>query len=154
MPAGADPERLGLGSGVGLVVANMIGAGVFVSAGFMAQQLRPRRDPAGVGGGRGARDLRVTLAYGAVVRACPRSGGEYRFLSDLLHPFAGYLAGWTSLLVGFSAPIAASALAAGHFARTLWPSVPPILFAAVLVVRLTAVHAAGFRTPRARRTAS
>lgn len=28
---------LDLGSGVGLVVANMIGAGVFLSAGFMAQ---------------------------------------------------------------------------------------------------------------------
>ncbi|HET9317422.1 MAG TPA: amino acid permease, partial [Vicinamibacteria bacterium] len=86
------------------------------------------------------------LAYGAVVRACPRSGGEYRFLSDLLHPFAGYLAGWTSLLVGFSAPIAASALSAGHFARTLWPSVSAVPFAAALVVSLTALHAAGFRT--------
>jgi basic amino acid/polyamine antiporter, APA family len=144
MQAGAAAQRLGLGSGVGLVVANMIGAGVFVSAGFMAQQLRPGAILLAWVVGAGLA-LAGTIAYGGIVRACPRSGGEYRFLSDLLHPFAGYLAGWTSLLVGFSAPIAASALAAGHFARTLWPSVPPILFAAVLVVGLTAVHAAGFR---------
>ena len=144
MPEGAAPERLGLGSGIGLVVANMIGAGVFVSAGFMAQQLRPGVILLAWAVGAGLA-VAGAIAYGGVVRACPRSGGEYRLLSDLLHPFAGYLAGWTSLLVGFSAPIAASALAAGHFARTLWPSVPPILFAAVLVVGLTAVHAAGFR---------
>jgi APA family basic amino acid/polyamine antiporter len=117
---------------------------VFVSAGFMAQQLRPGAILlAWVVGA--ALALAGAVAYGGIVRACPRSGGEYRFLSDLLHPFLGYLAGWTSLLVGFSAPIAASALAAGHFARTLWPSVRPTLFAAVLVVALTAVHAAGFR---------
>lgn len=145
MPEGAAPQRLGLGSGIGLVVANMIGAGVFVSAGFMAQQLGPGPILLAWVVGAGLA-LAGAVAYGGVVRACPRSGGEYRFLSDLLHPFAGYLAGWTSLLVGFSAPIAASALAAGHFARTLWPSVPPVGFAAALVVGLTAAHAAGFRT--------
>jgi APA family basic amino acid/polyamine antiporter len=120
MARGASAERLGLGSGVGLVVANMIGAGVFVSAGFMAQQLRPGVILLAWAVG-AALALAGAIAYGGVVRVCPRSGGEYRFLSDLLHPFAGYLAGWTSLLVGFSAPIAAPALAAGPFARTLWP---------------------------------
>ena len=141
---GAAPQRLGLGSGVGLVIANMIGAGVFVSAGFMAQQLRPGAILLAwlVGA---VLALAGTIAYGAVVRACPRSGGEYRFLSDLLHPFAGYLAGWTSLLVGFSAPIAASALSAGHFARTLWPSAPPLPVAGGLIAALTMLHAAGFR---------
>lgn len=144
MAAPSVPERLGLGSGVGLVVANMIGAGVFVSAGFMAQQLAPGLILlAWVVGA--ALALLGAVAYGGIVRLCPRSGGEYRFLSDLLHPFAGYLAGWTSLLVGFSAPIAASALAAGHFARTLWPQVSPLAVAAALVIALTALHAAGFR---------
>jgi APA family basic amino acid/polyamine antiporter len=145
MPEGAGRPRLGPGSGVGLVVANMIGAGVFVSAGFMAQQLGPGAILLAwlVGA---VLALCGSVAYGSIVRAWPRSGGEYRFLSDLLHPFAGYLAGWTSLLVGFSAPIAASALSAAHFARTLWPSVPPVPFAAALVVSLAALHAAGFRT--------
>ena len=36
---------LGLWSGVGLVAANMIGAGVFLSAGFMIQEIEPRLDP-------------------------------------------------------------------------------------------------------------
>jgi APA family basic amino acid/polyamine antiporter len=144
MPEGAAPRRLGLGSGIGLVVANMIGAGVFVSAGFMAQQLRPAVILLAWAVG-AVLALAGAVAYGGIVRACPRSGGEYRFLSDLLHPFAGYLAGWTSLLVGFSAPIAASALSAGHFARTLWPSVAPLPFAVALIAGLTVAHAAGFR---------
>jgi APA family basic amino acid/polyamine antiporter len=91
--------------------------------------------------------LAGTWAYGAVAQIVPRSGGEYRYLSELLHPFLGYLAGWASLLVGFSAPIAVAALAAGHFAATLGP-VNPLVIAAALVVALTAVHAAGFRLSR------
>lgn len=136
--------RLGLYSGIGLVAANMIGAGVFVSAGFMSRQLGPGAILLAWTAG-AAMALCGAVAYGQLARAVPRSGGEYRFLSDLLHPFAGYLAGWTSLLVGFSAPVAASALAAGHFVRTLWPSAPPHAVAGALIVLLTALHAAGFR---------
>jgi len=129
---------------MGLVAANMIGAGVFVSAGFMSQELGPGAILLAWAAG-AAMALCGAVAYGQLARLVPRSGGEYRFLSDLLHPFAGYLAGWTSLLVGFSAPIAASALAAGHFVRTLWPSASPLAVAAALLVGLTALHAAGFR---------
>jgi APA family basic amino acid/polyamine antiporter len=139
-----ESGRLGPSSGVGLVAANMIGAGVFVSAGFMSQQLGPGAILlAWIAGS--AMALCGAIAYGQVVRAVPRSGGEYRFLSDLLHPFAGYLAGWTSLLVGFSAPIAASALAAGHFVRTIRPTASPLAVAVALIVLLTVLHAVGFR---------
>jgi len=33
--------------------------------------------------------------------------GEYYFLSRLFHPLLGFLSGWVSFFVGFSAPIAA-----------------------------------------------
>ena len=49
------------------------------------------------------------LSYGALARRIPESGGEYTFLSQTVHPLAGFLAGWVSLLVGFTAPIAAAA---------------------------------------------
>ncbi|MBK9518500.1 MAG: amino acid permease [Anaeromyxobacter sp.] len=145
MPPPPSAPRLRLASGVGLVAANMIGAGVFLSAGFMAQDMGP--GPillAWVAGALLA--LCGAVAYGAVARLVPRSGGEYRYLSELVHPAAGYLAGWASLLVGFSAPIAVDALAAGAFARTVVPGLDPTLTGAALVVLLTAFHAAGFRT--------
>ncbi|HET8648386.1 MAG TPA: APC family permease, partial [Vicinamibacteria bacterium] len=149
-PAGPSPRPaagLGFGSGLGLVAANMIGSGVFLSAGFMAQQLGP-----------GAILLAWLIgtlialagarAYAEVAQLVPRSGGEYRYLSDLLHPVLGTLAGWASLLIGFSAPIAVAALAAGHFMRTLVPAASPYVVATALIVLLTAAHAGGFRLSR------
>ncbi len=135
---------LGLWSGVGIVVANMIGAGVFLSAGFMAQDMGPGTILlAWVVGAVVA--LAGTQAYAGVARLVPRSGGEYRYLSDLWHPSLGYLAGWASLLLGFSAPVAVDAVAAGAFLGTLVPGVDARLTGTVLVVALTALHAAGLR---------
>lgn len=89
----------------------MIGSGVFTTSGFALQ---------GLGDGAwvlaawlvgGAIALLGALSYGALARRWPESGGEYLFLSVTMHPFAGFLAGWMSLLAGFTAPIAVAALA-------------------------------------------
>jgi len=103
-------RRLGLTSASALVVANMIGAGVFTTSGFALADLG-RPEPvllAWVIGGIMA--VCGALSYGALARRIPESGGEYTFLSQTVHPLAGFLAGWVSLLVGFTAPIAAAAL--------------------------------------------
>ncbi len=137
--------KLHLASGVGMVAANMIGAGVFLSAGFMAQDMGPGHILlAWVVGAVLA--LCGAVAYGAVARLVPRSGGEYRYLSDLLHPAVGYLGGWASLLIGFSAPVAMDALAAGAFASTIFPWLQPTWVGAGFVVLLTGFHAVGFRS--------
>jgi APA family basic amino acid/polyamine antiporter len=144
VPSQSPAPRLRLASGVGLVAANMIGSGVFLSAGFMAQKMGPGAILLAwlVGA---IMALCGALAYGAVARLVPRSGGEYRYLSELLHPAAGFLAGWTSLLVGFSAPIAVDALAASAFAATVLPGLPHRATAAAFVVLLTGLHATGFK---------
>jgi len=145
--AAPGDDRLRFGSGLGLVVANMVGSGVFLSAGFMAQQLGPGAIMLAWVLGTGIA-LAGARAYAEVAQRIPRSGGEYRYLSDLLHPVLGTLAGWASLLVGFSAPIAVAGLAAGHFTKTLLPAVSPLAVATVLIVVLTAAHAGGFRLSR------
>lgn len=142
--SGTSRGHLGVRTGAGLVVSNMVGATVFVSAGFMAQEMDAGTILlAWVVGAVAA--LSGARVYAQVAEWVPRSGGEYRFLSDLLHPAVGYLAGWASLLVGFSAPIAANALAAGAFAATLAPSLHPIAVGTVVIVALTGVHALGLR---------
>ena len=134
--------HLGLKSGIGLVVSNMVGAGVFISTGFMAQDLSPGLILfSWVLGALIA--LSGARAYATVAGWVPRSGGEYRYLSDLMHPALGCLAGWGSLLVGFSAPIAVDALAAGEFARTLGVPIPAAWFGAALIVTLGLIHSAG-----------
>ena len=130
----------GLWSGVGLVVANMIGVGVLTSAGYMAHDLGPGRILLAwlLGGLLACAGAR---AYGALAEAIPRSGGEYRYLSEVLHPAVGSLAGWTSLLVGFSAPVAAAGYAAGPFAATLIPGIPEQAVAVALIAGVSVLHA-------------
>lgn len=139
--------HLGVRSGVALVISNMVGAGVFVSAGFMAQSLSPR-------------DILLAWIVGAALALCGaktyaqvalwvgESGGEFKILSELLHPFAGYLAGWASILVGFAGPIAINALAAAAFAKTLRADVPEIATAVAIVGLLTVTHLAGLRSSK------
>ena len=132
--------RLGLWTGIGVNVGTMIGTGVFVSAGYMAAKMTFGAIllawlVGGVAAMCGAR------AYATVAELVPRSGGEYRYLSDLVHPWLGYVAGWTSLLAGFSAPVALAAATAGPFAATLFPGINPELFGAALIIGATLIHA-------------
>lgn len=142
-----ETGHLGLGSGVGLVVSNMVGAGVFLSAGFMAQDMGP--GPILLAWVVGAViALCGAKAYGQVAAWVPRSGGEYRYLSELLHPALGYLAGWASLLVGFSAPIAVNALAAGAFVATIVPGIDSRAVSVGAIVVLAVLHATGLRASK------
>jgi len=133
-------RRLGLGSAAALVVANMIGAGVFTTSGFALADLgRPQVVLLAWGVG-GLIAACGALSYGALARRIPESGGEYTFLSRTVHPLAGFLAGWVSLLVGFTAPIAAAALGLqayladsfGLAARPEWIGTTAILVAGLM----------------------
>lgn len=131
---------LSLPAGIGLIMANMIGAGVFLSTGFMAQDMGPGAIMlAWVAGGFLA--LLGALSYAELARLIPRSGGEYRYVSTLWHPMVGSLAGWGSLLLGFSAPVAIDGFAVGAFLNTLVPGPDPRITGTVLIVALTAAHA-------------
>lgn len=93
-----------------LVVANMIGAGVFTTSGFALGDLgSPLRVLAAwfIGG---LLALCGAMSYGALARLVPASGGEYLYLSRNLHPRAGFIAGWVSLLAGFVGAIAYAAI--------------------------------------------
>ena len=137
-------KRLGVLSGMGMVIANMIGAGVFLSAGFMAQEMNPQQIlVAWIIGMFIA--MTGAKAYSGIVQLVPQSGGEYRFLSTLIHPALGYLAGWASLLVGFSAPIAVCALAVGAFAGALYPGINMAMVSVLVVLLLTVAHSIGIR---------
>jgi APA family basic amino acid/polyamine antiporter len=139
-----EDRQLGVFSGMGMVIANMIGAGVFLSTGFMAQDMNSQQILcAWIVGMLIA--MTGAKAYSGIAQLVPQSGGEYRFLSALMHPALGYLAGWASLLIGFSAPIAISAMAAGAFAGTLHSGVNAASVAALVILALTAAHASGMR---------
>ena len=140
-------SKLGLWSGVGIVIANMIGAGVLTTPGFMAMDLAPSHIlVAWIVGGIGA--LAGARAYAAVAQAIPRSGGEYRYLSTLWHPMLGYLAGFTSLFVGFSQPVALDSQLVGYYAGTLGLDLNWRVVTVGTIVVVTLLHAVSLRTSR------
>src|SRR6516162_4573048 len=137
-----SPRRqLGLISATALVIASMVGSGVFTTSGFLLAELHtPGRVLIGwlVGG---FLAMLGALCYGALARRFPESGGEYLFLARTIHPAAGYLAGWVSLLVGFSAPLAAIALAFGEYVKDWGPFPDSRLTGSCLVLAFAAPHA-------------
>ncbi len=140
-------NKLDLKSGIGLVVANMFGAGVLISSGFMAQNMEAGSILLAWGLG-----LLLALcganAYAVIATTYNRSGGEYLYLSELYHPFIGNMAGWGSLVLGFSAPIAIDAIAIGWFAKVLGVTYDPTLIGAIAIICLSCVHAFHFHTSK------
>ncbi len=121
------PRKLGLFSLTNIVIANMIGAGIFTTSGLLMGDLG---NPflmllLWVVGGLIA--LCGALSYGELGAAMPQAGGEYIFLSKLFNPLSGFLSGWVSFIVGFSAPIAASALGFSEYLFRAFPNSALIL---------------------------
>ncbi len=103
-------RRIGLFPLTNIVVANMVGAGIFTTSGLLIRDLGNPLVMLGLWIVGGILALCGALSYGELGAAIPRAGGEYAFLSELFHPLLGFLSGWASFFVGFSAPIAASAI--------------------------------------------
>src|ERR1044071_8445859 len=135
-------RQLGLVSASALVVANMIGTGVFTTSGFLLAELRSPWLVLAAWAVGGVIAMLGALSYGALARRIPESGGEYLFLARTLHPAAGYVAGWISLLVGFSAPIAAAALGFGEYTKSWFGGCAPQLSGSIIIVLFACLHAA------------
>jgi APA family basic amino acid/polyamine antiporter len=123
-------RKLGLFPSTNIVIANMVGAGIFTTSGLLMSGLN---DPIlmlilwTVGG---IIALCGALSYGELGAAMPGAGGEYLFLSKLYHPVFGFLSGWVSFIVGFSAPIAASAMGFSEYFLRAIPALPEWLSSA------------------------
>lgn len=89
----------------------MIGAGVFTTSGFTLADLGDRWLVVAAWAVGGVVAFAGAMSYGQLVRAMPESGGEYVFLSRALHPMVGFVAGWVSLIAGFTGAIAFAATA-------------------------------------------
>lgn len=130
---------------VTLAVADMIGVGVFTSLGFQVQAIPSAFSLLMLWVVGGIIALCGALSYAELAAALPRSGGEYNFLSRIYHPAIGFLAGWTSMTVGFAAPTALAAMAFGSYANGIFPSLPPLASALTVIAFTTCVLLGGVR---------
>jgi APA family basic amino acid/polyamine antiporter len=148
----ALPGRLpASGSGVSvlvataIVVADMVGVGVFTSLGFQVRDI-----PSGfsivllwtVGG---VVALCGVFAYSELGAMFPRSSGEYNFLTRAYHPAFGFVAGWVSATIGFAAPVALAAMAFGEYGKSVLPDAPPLALALGVVWLVSLVQLGGVK---------
>lgn len=117
-------RKLGLFPATNIVVANMIGAGIFTTSGLLLAGLNDPLLMMVLWGLGGIIAICGALSYGELGAAMPGAGGEYLFLSKLYNPMFGFLSGWVSFMVGFSAPIAASALGFSEYFCRAVPGLP------------------------------
>lgn len=123
-----------------LVVANMIGTGVFTSLGFQLLDIQSAPIILVLWFIGGVVALCGALCYAELGAALPRSGGEYNFLSRIYHPSAGFVSGWVSVTVGFSAPTAAAAITAATYFKSVFPETPVMPMGLGLVALIGALH--------------
>jgi APA family basic amino acid/polyamine antiporter len=124
-----------------VVVANMIGTGVFTSLGFQLLDIQSGFVLIMLWVVGGLTALCGALTYAELGSALPRSGGEYNFLSEIYHPGAGFVSGWISATIGFAAPSALAAITFGSYLSSVFPSLSSTWLASILVVVLTIIHA-------------
>src|ERR1700726_1470661 len=128
-----------------IVVADMVGVGVFTSLGFQVKDI-----PSGFA-------ILLLWTVGGIVALCgvfsyselgamfPRSSGEYNFLSRAFHPAFGFLAGWVSATVGFAAPVALAAMAFGQYGKSVLRYPRPLALAVGVVWLVSIVQLSGVR---------
>ncbi|TDJ24773.1 MAG: amino acid permease [Gammaproteobacteria bacterium] len=128
-----------------VVIANMIGTGVFTSLGFQLADIQSGFVLMMLWVVGGLTALCGAFTYAELGAALPRSGGEYNFLSQIYHPGAGFVSGWISATIGFAAPTALAAITFGTYLASVFPSLSPTWLACGLVFFLTVVHTSSRR---------
>ena len=140
------PKKISAITATNLVVANMIGTGIFTSLGFQVAAMTSDLALMALWAVGGFAALCGALCYAELATALPRSGGEYHYLSRIYHPSIGFLSGWISAVVGFPAPIALAGIAFGEYFKVFTPGYSPVVISLLIVWIITAVHLFGIRT--------
>jgi len=130
---------------IAIVVANMVGTGVFTSLGFQLLDIRSGFPLLALWVIGGIIAVCGAMTYAELGAALPRSGGEYNFLAKIYHPAAGFVSGWVSATIGFAGPTALAAITFAAYATSVMPGdasdMLKKILATGLVVALTVVHA-------------
>lgn len=142
------PSAFGAPTATYVVVSSMVGVGVLTTSGYTVLSVESNALTLALWGLGGLVALCGALTLAEVAALWPRSGGEYAILSTAYGPLAGFLAGWTSFLLGFGAPIAAAASAASGYLLGPWhnhPAEVEVILGTAMIVGCAGTHALGRR---------
>lgn len=134
-------RRLSVFTAIALVIANMIGSGIYTSLGFQLSGIHSLFAVLMLWVIGGVIAVCGALVYGELGAAFPNNGGEFNFLTKLFNPLTGFLAGWISAFAGFAAPVAAVSIALGNYLHSVFPALPVLGTGLVILALITAIHA-------------
>lgn len=133
-------QKIGWKTAAALVISSMIGTGVFTSLGFQLIDIQNTWSIVLIWVLGGVFALIGAFTYAELGTNFDDSGGDYIFLSKLMHPLVGYVYAWVSLTVGFTAPIAISVMAMKSYLNPINPAVFNDWFGVAVILILTAMH--------------
>ncbi len=133
-------QKIGWKTAAAIVISNMIGTGVFTSLGFQIADIKNTWSIILLWFIGGMLGLIGAFTYAELGTRFKESGGDYIYLSRIFHPFAGYLYAWISLTVGFSGPIAISALAMTSYLSPINPAIFTDWFGIGIILLVTLIH--------------
>lgn len=139
-------KKIGIAGAIALVVASMVGTGVFTSLGFQTGPLPsvPVILFLWLCGGLVA--LCGGLSYVELVRLYPGHGGEYHYIAQVYHKYAAAFSGIISVLAGFAGPVALAAMGFSAYLGQLLPGLPPLPAAIAGLTVITLFHLFSLRT--------
>jgi len=141
-----NKRELGYFSATMIIIAAMIGTGIFTVTGYVIEYIPDPKHMIYAWIVVGFISLCGALSYAEISSVFYENGGEYLFLSKLIHPSVGFMSAWVSFIVGFSAPCAAAATAFGGYVSTILPYFSPVLSALAIVFYFSFVHIMGVKT--------
>ncbi|MBN1114497.1 MAG: amino acid permease [Oligoflexia bacterium] len=136
-------KKVDLRFGIAIIIANMIGVGVYTSIGFQVADIKSASAVLLLWLVGGIMAFCGALVYAELAMVCPGSGGECNYLGKIFGPSLGFLAGWVSFIAGFSAPIAAGAIAFSKYMSVFFTGVNPAYIAVGLVVLICVINLQG-----------
>lgn len=135
-----NPRFFSTSTAAAIIIANMVGTGVFTSLGFQLEGIDSTFVLLMLWVAGGIAAICGALSYAELGATFPRSGGEYNFLKEIYHPSAGFVSGWISATIGFAAPTALAAITFGTYLSAVFPQLAPTPLACSLVVMLAVIH--------------
>lgn len=141
----ADTRFFTTSTAATIIIANMVGTGVFTSLGYQLEGIDSTFVLLMLWVAGGIAALCGALSYAELGATFPRSGGEYNFLKEIYHPSAGFVSGWISATIGFAAPTALAAITFGTYLSAVFPQLPSTPLACILVLTLAVIHGSNHR---------
>src|ERR1017187_989775 len=116
-------QGLGLFDSTMVVIAVMIGSGIFIVSADMSRLIGSPGWMLMAWVLTGALTVAAALSYGELAAMMPQAGGMYIYLREAFSPLWGFLYGWTFFTVIQTGTIAAVAVAFARFSSIVLPAV-------------------------------